>query len=512
MDKARLVIRQASPNDVDQILQLVEKAYHGMPPYPREMLLGQINNFPEGHLVALLDDSIVGYSASIRLPEEKVLRPHTWKEITGGGYGSTHDDNGDYLYGYEVCVDPTRRGYRIGQRFYNERKRLCKEFRLKGIIFAGRIPTMARNIKKYETPEKYIKEVLAHKQRDLVLSFQLHNGFEFLGLLKDYLPLDKDSLGYGAHLIWRNPYYNTIKVAAGGHVYHRSNPGTARVCCIQYGQKSIKSFDEFAQIVTYYVEVANDYHSDFILFPELFTMQLLTIDNEHIPPREAIAKMDRYTPKIYNLFSELAIKYNINIIGGSHPRKKDGAIYNVAPIFLRDGAVHEQAKIHPTPSERKWWNIQGGDKLQVINTDFGPIGVLICYDSEFPELCRYLVDQGINILFIPFLTDERQSYLRVRYCAQARAVENQIYVAMAGSVGHLPRIYNMDIHYSQTCLLSPCDFPFARDGVSSDTTPNVEAVAVADFPLGTLLNARSRGTVKNLLDRRHDLYRVQWLG
>src|SRR5690606_17915391 len=110
-------------------------------------------------------------------------------------------------------------------------------------------------------------------------------------------------------------------------------------------------------------------------------------------------------------------------------------------------------KIHPTPNEKFWWNIKGGDELSVINTDCGPVGVLICYDSEFPELARHLADQGANIIFIPFLTDERQSYNRVRYCAQARAIENQCYVAMAGNVGNLPRVQNMDIHYAQSCII-----------------------------------------------------------
>ena len=138
--------------------------------------------------------------------------------------------------------------------------------------------------------------------------------------------------------------------------------------------------------------------------------------------------------------------------------------------------------------------------------------MLVCYDSEFPELARHLVNQGINILFVPFLTDERQSYLRVRYCAQARAVENQIYVVMSGSCGNLPNVHNIDIHYAQSCILTPCDFPFARDGIAADTTPNVEMVAFADLSFRALREARQHGTVRNLKDRRHDLYSVTWHG
>ena len=210
------------------------------------------------------------------------------------------------------------------------------------------------------------------------------------------------------------------------------------------------------------------------------------------------------------MFQRLAVQYNVNIIGGSHPTLIDGRVYNISTIALRDGSIHEQAKIHPTPDEKYWWNIEGGDKVNVIETDCGPVGVLICYDSEFPELTRYLVNQGIRILFVPFLTDNRQAYCRVRYCCQARAVENQIYVVMAGNVGNLPRVENIDIQYAQSCILTPCDFPFARDGIAAETTPNAEMVAIADLRIDTLLESRASGSVRNLLDRRHDLYSVKW--
>ena len=190
----------------------------------------------------------------------------------------------------------------------------------------------------------------------------------------------------------------------------------------------------------------------------------------------------------------------------------NGRVENICYVFLRDGSIHEQAKIHPTPNEAYWWNIEGGHELDVIQTDCGPIGVLICYDSEFPELARHLTDQGAQILFVPFCTDERQSYLRVRYCCQSRAVENQIYVVMSGNCGNLPNVANMDIQYAQSCILTPCDLPFARDGIAADTTPNTEMVAIADLRPETLLTARNSGTVQNLRDRRHDLYQVRWKG
>jgi predicted amidohydrolase len=105
----------------------------------------------------------------------------------------------------------------------------------------------------------------------------------------------------------------------------------------------------------------------------------------------------------------------------------------------------------------------------------------------------------------------REGYLRVRYCAQARAIENQCYVVMSGNVGNLPGVNNFDIQYGQSCILTPSDFPFARDGVAADSTPNIETVLFADLRLESLARARNAGAVQNLKDRRFDLYETRWL-
>ena len=338
----------------------------------------------------------------------------------------------------------------------------------------------------------------------IILFFR--NGFEIIGYLKDYLPSDEASLGYGIHLMWKNSEYQEPSKDENTTVAQN----VVRVVCVQYQQRGIKSFEEFENLVEYYVDVTADYRTDFVLFPELFTMQLLSIKNEEIAPNVAIEHMTSYTEQIKDLFRRLAVKYNVNIIGGSHPTMVGDKVKNICYICLRDGQIHEQAKIHPTPDEKYWWNIEGGESVKVIDTDCGPIGVLICYDSEFPELSRHLANQGVNILFVPFLTDNRQAYCRVKYCCQARAIENQMYVAMAGNVGNLPRVHNVDIQYAQSCILTPCDFPFAKDGVAADTTPNVEMVAIADLRLDILREARQSGAVRNLKDRRHDLYSVVW--
>ncbi|MEP7029929.1 MAG: GNAT family N-acetyltransferase [Pseudolabrys sp.] len=511
----KLVIRNAVPADIEGIRAVMAKAYaslgaHGV--YSEAQLLGQLHQFPQGQFVATYDGPIIGYCATFLIPESLALKSHDWATITGRGYASRHDPSGDWLYGMDVCVDPAFRGNRIGQRLYNERKKLCQHLRLKGVVFAGRMPNLARRWNAVGgSAEKYLKLVIEGKQRDPVIGFQIRNGFEPIGVLKDYLPLDHDSRGYATHMIWRNPQVQADTAAAPTRMARA--PNTVRVAAVQYQLRAITSFDEFAQQVEYFVDVVADYKADFAVFPELFTLQLLSIENRHVPAAEAIAALTSYTARFKEMMSKLAVSYNVNIIGGSHPtREADGDVHNISYVFLRDGSIHEQHKIHPTPNERYWWNIKGGERANVIDTDCGPIGVLICYDCEFPELVRHVIDQGAAILFVPFCTDERQSYMRVRYCAQARAVENQCFVVMAGNTGNLPKVENMDIQYSQSCVLTPCDFPFARDGIASDTTPNVEMVAIADLQLDSLRAARQGGTVQNLKDRRFDLYSVTWRG
>ncbi len=512
---SKLVIRNAKLSDVADICSLSSRVYAGtgMHGYTAGAVTGQINNYPGGQFVVLVDEKVVGYCATFRISEEIGLKAHSWAEITANGYASRHDPDGDWLYGMEVCVDPEYRGYRIGQRLYNERKKLCQSLGLKGIVFAGRLPTLAKRIKKYGTVEAYVEAIKAKQARDPVLSFQLRNDFEVIGIIPDYLSVDHHSMGYGIHLIWRNPKVSATQKSSATKSYGQRLPDTVRVGTVQYKQRRVRSFEEFINVVAYFVDVVADYKGDFVVFPEMFTLQLLSIEDQELSPAESIEALTKYTPRFTDAMRDMALRYNINIIGGSHPtRVESGRVENISYVFLRDGTVYEQPKIHPTPNEVYWWNIEGGSTLTAIQTDCGPIGVLICYDAEFPELARHLTDQGIQILFVPFCTDERQSYLRVRYCCQARAVENQINVVMSGNVGNLPNVANMDIQYAQSCILTPCDFPFARDGVAADTTPNVETVAIADLRPETLMMARNSGTVKNLRDRRHDLYHLTWYG
>ena len=165
----------------------------------------------------------------------------------------------------------------------------------------------------------------------------------------------------------------------------------------------------------------------------------------------------------------------------------------------------------PVVDRRDVTSSNGDTELRyVIQTDVGPIGVLICYDSEFPELGRHLTDAGAKLFFVPYCTDTRHGHLRVRYCCHARTVENQCYVVTSGLVGTVPNVANMDINFAQSAVLTPSDHPFARDGIAAEATENAETMIIADLDMNRLDLARERGSVRNLNDRRPELYRVEW--
>jgi len=506
--KTSLEIRNTRTEDIDAVIALCQRVYRNMAPYDPGMIAGQIAAFPDGQFVVVYEDEIVGFAASFKITEELALKPHTWSEITGGGFAARHDPHGDWLYGMDVGVDPAHRRLRIGQRLYDARRQLCEAENLKGIVFGGRMPGWGRRRKVYPNPLDYIEAVRDKTIVDSVVNFHLRSGFEPIGVLMEYLPEDKASSACASHMVWRNPYAEEVQTRS--QLAHGQKEAV-RVATVQFQQRMISSVEEFLSNVEYFVDVCSDYRCDFVVFPELFTLQLLALAPKKLTPAEAIEQLTGYTPQLVDAMRQLAISYNINIIGGSHPtRTEDDEIQNVAYVFLRDGSVHPREKIHPTPNERHWWAIQGGDEVRAIDTDCGPVGVLICYDSEFPELARRLADEGARILFVPFCTDNRQGYLRVRYCCQARAIENQLYVVMSGNVGNLPNVENMDVQYAQSAILTPCDFPFARDGIAAEATENVETVTIADLDLTDLSWARAQGTVQNLRDRRFDLYKTVW--
>lgn len=402
-------------------------------------------------------------------------------------------------------VEPEYIKLRLGRRLYEARKDLCRNLNLKSIMAGGRIPNYRQYADKM-TAEEYIKAVKSKDIYDPTLTFQLSNGFEVKRLLKAYWPEDTASQGYATLLQWYNIHYDPddAKVI-------NTQKTTARVGCVQWQMRIFNSVEEFLQATESFVEALSDYKCDVALFPELFNAPLIGL-KPHKNYIDDIWHLASFSEEIIAAISAMAVSYNINIIAGSMPVEDGDKLYNVSFLCRRDGTVDSQYKIHVTPMEEKYWVLHGGNELKAFDTDFGRIGILICYDVEFPELARLLSEEEIQILFVPFWTDTKNGYLRVQRCAQARAIENECYVAIAGSVGNLPKVESLDIQYGQTAVFSPSDFAFPHDAIISETTPNTEMMLIVDLDLEKLKVLRKEGSVTNSIDRRHDLYELIWKG
>jgi len=286
-----------------------------------------------------------------------------------------------------------------------------------------------------------------------------------------------------------------------------------RTAAVQFDMRRVASADEFETRCLSFIDMAATGGADFVIFPELLTQAVLSAAEETLPPQKALDALDAYTQRWCDFLQNAATTRKIHIIGGSHLcREENGDLKNRCFIALEDGTLAMQDKLHPTPNEARHWQLKGGDTLKTVTTPQAEIGVLVCYDSEFPEAARHLTDQGMEILFVPFCTDDRQGYGRVRSCTQARTVENQCYAVAAGTVGLTENVDNCDIHYAESCILTPCDTEFPPGGIAAIAAPAVETVIFADLDLAALIRIRENGTVQNLKDRRTDLYATVWHG
>jgi predicted amidohydrolase/ribosomal protein S18 acetylase RimI-like enzyme len=498
----RVKVRRLALSDFASVVALQEQCFPKMPPWTHDQFESMVSTFPEGQICVELEGEIVASSSSLMLDFDLYSDWHDWGKISDRGYIRNHDPKGNTLYGIEIMVHPAHRGLRLARRLYEARKELCREKNLERLVIGGRIPGYQQHQGELSAQE-YVDRVEKKALYDPVLTTQLSNGFALLRLIPDYLPSDEDSAGFATHMEWVNLNF------LPGEKRGLRPTQIVRVAAVQYEMRRIASFEEFERQVEFFIDAGSDYHADFVLFPELFTLQLLSI-TPSVRPGLAARKLAEYTPRYLELMSLLAIKYNVNIIGGSSFVVENGKLYNIAYLFRRNGSIERQYKIHVTPGERRWWGVEGGSRIEVFDTDRGRIAISICYDIEFPELARIAAKLGAQILFCPFNTNERAGYLRVRHCAQARCIENHLYVVLAGCIGNLPQVANADIHYAQSAVLTPCDLPFARDGVAGECQPNIETLVIHDVDVELLRRHRYTGATQNFNDRRPDVYQLSY--
>ncbi|WP_197526551.1 carbon-nitrogen hydrolase family protein [Botrimarina colliarenosi] len=485
------------------------ECYPGMPEetfMDERKLRMQLAAFPEGQYLAEIEGRVVGYATSLIVILDDESPWHSYDEITGVGTFGTHDPAGDTLYGSDIAVVPDWRGKKVAARLYKRRKAVLKRFNLRRMVAGGRMPGYAEHAKRL-TPMQYVEAVKQGMLHDQALSAHLKAGYQVLGIHYGYLS-DGESMNYATFLEMLNPDFDPARRLIAAPPIRRP-VRKVRVCAGQYQLRPLTDWAQFEMQVEFFADTANEYHCHFLLLPELFTVQLFTLLPSQTDTLEAVREIAKMHDRYCELCKRMAMKYGLYFIAGSHPViDHEGDLLNIAHLFTPSGQIYTQPKLHMTPAEREYYNMQPGDDLRVFDTPLGRIGILICYDIEFPELSRLLTRHGVEVLFVPFATTERKGYNRVRHCAQARAVENVVYVVMAGCVGNLPQVKSFLINYGQAAVCTPCDFAFPKDGVLAEGEANNESVVIAELDLNDLAVQRDIGSVRPLQDERKDLYQV----
>ena len=507
-NKLNVKVRNWNEEDLDAIYEVQKAAYSDLRTKDLcdiRLLEMQLKMFPQGQILAEADGRIVGYAASLIVQLDEESPWYSYNEITGVGTFSTHNPHGDTLYGADIAVHPDFWGKSIAGKLYQGRKKIMKRFNLRCMVAGGRIPGYVEWAGKI-SPEEYIEKVKNRELKDIALNAHLKAGYIVKGVHMDYLT-DRSSLNYATYLEMPNPHFNAQKRKIGALPIKRPIRNI-RVCAAQYRMRTIHSWEEFQTQVEFFVSSATEYNCHFLLFPEFFTAQLFSIMPPESDHKKAFRQLASYTDQYIEMFCRLARESQLYIIGGSHPVVTGDKVFNVAHVFTPRGNVYTQEKLHITPTERNDWGISPGGCIKVFNTDIARFSVFICYDIEFPEISRLATLAGAELLFVPFSTDELKAYMRVRYSAHARAVENMVYVTLTGNVGNLPQVKTFLINYGQAAVLTPSDFAFPLNGIISESEANTETIVIADLDLSKLSLQRETGTVRPLRDRRSDLFEL----
>ncbi|MFO7774719.1 MAG: bifunctional GNAT family N-acetyltransferase/carbon-nitrogen hydrolase family protein [Candidatus Hydrogenedentota bacterium] len=503
-----VTIRNWRYEDIPGIVACERAAYPHFPPdalCDERLFRMQLEAFPEGQLLAEVDGKVIGYAASLIVQLDDDSPWHSYDEITGMGTFSNHNPSGDTLYGADIAVHPDYRGRGIAQKLYGGRKEIVRRFNLRRMVAGGRIPGY-RDYAGRMTAEEYVDKVIRGEIKDPALNTHLRAGYKVRGVHMDYLN-DKASLNYATLLEMPNPDFKPEQRRIAGAPI-RKPVRKVRVCVAQYMMHRIHSWEDFEAQVEFFVQTADEYYSHFIMFPELFTTQLFGTMRPDLEYLDAVEDLARYTDRYIEMFTRMAKQYGLFIIGGSHPVLREDQIFNVAHLFTPTGNVYTQDKLHITPGERKFWGIQPGQDLKIFDTGLARFAIQVCYDIEFPEVSRLLSLHGVEAIFVPFSTDERKAYDRIRYTARARAVENVMYVLVSGNVGNLANLKSSLVNHAQSAVFTPSDVAFPANAIAAQADPNVETVVMTELDLGSLAQQREVGMVRPFRDRRPDLYEL----
>lgn len=240
-----------------------------------------------------------------------------------------------------------------------------------------------------------------------------------------------------------------------------------------------------------------------LLFPEYFSMELASLFTPDVygSLSRQLAAMQDLLPDFKRLFQKVADDHGVIIVAGSFPAAVSPTEYrNRSFLFRPDAAPDFQDKLLMTRFEKEEWKISPGHGIRIFNTDLGKIAINICYDSEFPIIARRQVEAGADLILVPSCTDTRAGYHRVRIGCQARALENQCFVAQSCTVGEASWSPAVDLNTGAAAVFTPVDRGFPDNGVLAMGALNEPGWVFADVDLNDIDRVRKEGQVFNYRD------------
>lgn len=273
---------------------------------------------------------------------------------------------------------------------------------------------------------------------------------------------------------------------------------SVRIAAAQYPIGQPDSLASWQAKVEHWVGNAAKQGAQLLVFPEYAAMELAAIDNSTGSDLQAsLRAVIALGPRIDAHYADLARRYGVVLLGGTRPfGLEDGQVVNRATLYLPDGQAGHQDKIMMTRFERESWDIKGSDIIRVFRTPVGMLAISTCYDIEFPMIARAQAAMGAQMILCPSCTDSLQGYHRVRIGAQARALENQVFVVQAPTVGMAPWSPALDENYGAAGLFVPPDGDSPDDGIAAIGTEGQGAWVFADADLARVYRWRSEGAVR----------------
>lgn len=494
-DKTGIVIKESAIEDLAFVSESAKDLTNITGFYKRTAFENRVIFFCEGQISVGENNRLFLFASSIRISSDYYKNSFRFLRGPEAGYISDHNPDGDTLFIFNLVRDRKNLNYSAFVNLLEYYKKYAKKNNLRKILIS---------LQSYYYPELFlednlvdlIKEVETGESQHPLLTRINDAGFTFSRIVEHRG--EKESF---SDLIFQWYNYDFKE-----KLFYSQKKNSAGICSVQMNFKPAKNFKEYASRVKYFVELAFSYKRDFIVFPEYSTLTLLP---EQIESKDVPLFISKYTEEFSTLFKQMAHKYNINIIAGSTITLQEEKFYNTFFLFNRNGDIHKQNKIHLLKFEKVGLGLVPGNTVEVFPTDICDVAVVSGYDVQFPEPVRKVCNEGAQILFVPLLANDEKEFHKVKQTALTRCIENQVFAVLSGSTGSI-NCFGDYYLAGKSMVMTPLDFVFSQDGISSESEKSNEDVVLDEINLELLRRNRRFGDSSNWIDRRLDLYNISW--